>query len=320
MATRIDRAGELIDGIKRGRKELVSPEGVLLEVQVAGHGERLAAFCIDIVFMIAAIICLFLLLYLFFLSRVSFFSKAGSGNFSVVLTLILFVTFLVRNLYFLHFELAWQGRTPGKKICGLRVINRNGGELSPSAVVARNLTREVEVFLPLSLFLSLSPESASLGRVASLGWALALTAMPFFNREHLRAGDLIGGTQVIAMPKRMLLNDLTEQPRLMPRTGMMTHPQNYVFTYEQLAIYGNFELQVLEEVLRRPSNVENNRVLADICGKICRKIGWESPVPPEETRRFLNDFYAAERADLERGQLFGRVRADKTASQDFEKR
>jgi len=314
MATRIDRAGELIEGVKRGRKELVSPEGVVLDVQIAGHGERLAAFCIDMAFMLAAMFCLFLLLYLFFLSRVGIFSRANSGNYSVFLTLILFVNFLVRNLYFLHFELAWQGRTPGKKICGLRVINRNGGELSPSAVVARNLTREVEVFLPLSLFLSLNPVSASLGRVASLGWALALTALPFFNREHLRAGDLIGGTLVIAMPKRALLSDLTEQPSLLLRSSTATPPKNYVFTYEQLAIYGNLELQVLEEILRRPVNVENNRLLAEVCGKICRKIGWWDPVPSEDTRRFLNDFYAAERAELERGQLFGRVRADKTAS------
>ena len=29
--------------------------------------------------------------------------------------------------------LAWQGRTPGKRICGLRVINRAGGELADSA-------------------------------------------------------------------------------------------------------------------------------------------------------------------------------------------
>jgi hypothetical protein len=198
------------------------------------------------------------------------------------------------------------------------VINRKGGELSPSAVVARNLTREVEFFLPLGLFLSLDADFGAWGQLASLGWALALTAVPFFNLEHLRAGDLIGGTQVIAMPKRALLDDLTEQPRLSRRTSAASR-KNYIFTYEQLAIYGNFELQVLEEILRRPANAENDRLLAEVCGKICRKIGWEEPVQPKDTRRFLNDFYAAERADLERGQLYGRVRADKTAAPDREK-
>ena len=190
--------------------------------------------------------------------------------------------------------------------------------MTPSAVVARNLTREVEFFLPLGLFLNLDAEFAAWGQLVSLGWALALTSVPFFNREHLRAGDLIGGTQVIAMPKRVLLNDLTEQSHLLWLTGAAP-VENYVFTHEQLAVYGNLELQVLEEILRRPANAENDRLLAEVCGKICRKIGWEEPVPPKDVRRFLNDFYAAERADLERGQLFGRVRADKTAALNREK-
>jgi uncharacterized RDD family membrane protein YckC len=302
-----DRAGELIEGIRRGRKALVTPEGVPLDVQIAGHGERLVAFFLDMTFILSAIVSLGVVLFMLLLSR------SGSAEREIGKTLILFAIFIARNLYFVHFELAWQGRTPGKKICGLRVINRNGGELKPSAVVARNLTREVEIFLPLGLFLGLNPELGDIGQLAALGWALALTALPFFNREHLRAGDLIGGTQVVAMPKRVLLGDLTEQPRLSWRPGAAVSPKTYAFTYEQLAIYGNLELQVLEEMLRRPANAENDRLLAEVCGKICRKIGWYEPVPLADTRRFLNDFYAAERAELERGQLFGRVRADKTA-------
>jgi hypothetical protein len=37
-------------------------------------------------------------------------------------------------------------------------------------------------------------------------------------------------------------------------------------------------------------------------------------VEERETRRFLTEFYAAERAALEREQLFGRGRADKTGA------
>jgi uncharacterized RDD family membrane protein YckC len=307
MTLRTDRAGELIEGIKRKRKELLSPEGVPLDIQIAGHGERLTAFTIDMVLMIAVIYGLYLILSLLL------FSRAGAVTFKIGMTVILFIAFIVRNLYFLHFELAWQGRTPGKKICSLRVISRAGGELSPSSVVARNLTREVEIFLPLGLFLSIDADSATLGKAALLGWAVVLAALPLFNREHLRAGDLIGGTQVIAMPKRVLLGDLTEQPRISQRT-VVALPKNYIFTHEQLAIYGKFELQVLEEILRRPANVENDRLLTEVCTKICRKIGWDEPVPPEDTRSFLNDFYTAERANLERSQLFGNVREDKTTA------
>ncbi len=294
MTVRTDRVGELIEGVKR-RRVIVSPEGLPLDIQVAGHGERLAALLLDLGFMFVVVGALYALLVPVFFARV---------NVPIAWTLISFLAFLVRNLYFLHFELAWQGRTPGKRICGLRVINRRGGELTPSAVIARNLTREVEIFLPLTLFFSLGVASSPWQNLALFGWALALTSLPVWNRDHLRAGDLIGGTQVIAMPKRALLGDLTSRaPTAAPKAA-------YTFAPAQLAIYGAFELQVLEEFLRRPPSVETERLLADVCQKIIRKVGWENPVPPNEVRRFLTDFYTAERADLERGQLFGRHKAD----------
>ena len=300
MATRTDRVGELLEGIRRNRHDLVSPEGVPLDSQIASHGERLTAVLLDMAFMLAAVYCLYLIF------RISLFSSANSP---VAMTLILFLAFIVRTLYFLHFELAWQGRTPGKKICGLRVINRQGGELTPSAIIARNLTREVEIFLPLSLFLNLDPGGGAWRQLTLLGWTAAITALPLFNRNHLRAGDLIGGTQVISMPKRVLLEDLTFDR---PQSSQSDVTRNYVFTPEQLAVYGAFELQVLEEFLRRPITAETDHLLKEVCRKICRKTNWKEMIPPQDVRRFLNDFYTAQRANLERGQLFGHFKADKS--------
>ncbi|MDR1922137.1 MAG: RDD family protein [Candidatus Adiutrix sp.] len=299
MATTTDRVGALIEGIKRNRRVIVSPEGVPLEVQAAGHSERLAALLLDLLIMFGVIVGLYLFLLVLLFSRL---------NFSIGLTLILFIVFVVRNFYFMHFELAWQGRTPGKKICGLRVINRHGGELSPSAVIARNLTREVEIFMPLSMLVSLGGDASGWLILSLLGWLTALTSLPLWGRDHLRVGDLIGGTQVIAMPRRALLDDLAAAP---PQEAA---EREYVFAPGQLAIYGAFELQVLEEFLRRPPTKMTQQLLAGVCLKISRKIGWEEPVPPAKVRRFLTDFYAAERADLERGQLFGRHKADQGAA------
>ena len=304
-----DRLNQLLDSGRRNRRVLVSPEGVPLDIQVARHGERLTAFVLDMVFMFGAVACLYLILFFLLFAR---------SSHDVTSTLILFLIFLVTNGYFLYFELAWQGRTPGKKICGLRVINRQGGELTPSAVIARNLTRELEVFLPISLFFSLGASSSGWSDLTLLGWAAAMSSLPLWGRDHLRAGDLIGGTQVIAMPKRALLDDLAAAPARSAQAAVA--PDGYRFTPEQLAKYGAFELQVLEEFLRRPENRDNLRQLENVCQKICKKIGWLEPVPPERVRRFLTDLYTAERADLERGQLFGRLRADKTAAAGMNKR
>ena len=304
MAIGTDRLGELLEGGKRTHRVIVSPEGVPLDVQVAGRGERLTALAIDLALMGAVVVGLYILLVTLFFSH---------ANFSVGMTIILFAAFIVRNLYFLHFELAWRGRTPGKKACRLRVINRNGGELTPAAVIARNITREVEIFLPLSLLLSTAIADNPWQHLCLLGWVLGIAALPLFSRDRLRAGDLIGGTQVIAMPERLLLDDLVDaSPE--PESMRKKAPEDYVFTHEQLAIYGVFELQVLEEFLRRPPSPGTDRNLAEVCGKICRKIGWKETVPPDDIRRFLTSFYTAERAGLERGQLFGRRKEDKTAT------
>ena len=299
MAITNDRVGELIEGHKRNRRVLVSPEGVPLDIRIAGNGERLTAFILDIVFLFSAVILLY------FIAGTLFFSTSRA---SVGMTLILFIAFIVRNCYFIHFELAWQGRTPGKKICGLRVINREGGELTPSAIIARNLTREVEFFLPFSLFFGLDADAGGWQQLTLLGWVVAIASLPLWGREHLRAGDLIAGTQVIAMPQRVLLGDLS-QP-----SGRDAAPRAYSFTHAELAIYGAFELQVLEEFLRRPATLETSKLLADVCGKICRKIGRAEEIPPGDVRRFLTEFYTAERVELERGQLFGRLRADKSGA------
>lgn len=300
MATTDDRLEELIDGARRDKRTLISPEGVPLGIIVAGRGERLTAFAIDVALQLGSVVLLALLVV---------FLLSVNNEASVTMTLILFFSFCVRTLYFIHFELAWQGRTPGKRVCGLRVINRDGGELTPGAVIARNLTREVEFFLPLSLMLSLDADGGIWSQMALLGWVIAIASLPLWTRDRLRIGDLIGGTGVIAMPKRVLLRDLAA-----PAASARREADAFVFSHKQLAIYGALELQVLEELLRRRPGFETSRLLEEVCGKIRRKIDWKGDVPPDKVRRFLTDFYSAERENLERDQLYGRLRADKTGA------
>lgn len=299
MANYAERVDRTLGDFRHVRTMLSTPEGVPLEILIPTHGERLGAFLLDMLFLTLAVILLYLMLIFLFFSG----SSGLVGG-----TVLLFLIFVVRNLYFLHFELAWQGRTPGKKICGLRVVNREGGELTPGAVVARNLTREVEIFMPLSLFFGVS-ETSLWADLALLGWALCISLVPLFNRDHLRVGDLLGGTRVIAMPRRALSGDLAGQ-----ESGNSS--REFVFTHEQLGIYGAYELQVLEEVLRGQQGPATDALLVRISEKIRHKIGWKESLPPGSDRRFLTAFYAAERAELERAQLMGHLREDKFAREN----
>jgi len=298
LAATPDRVTALLEPRSRRTRDIVTPEGVVMQVEVADPGQRVAALIIDMVIWFAATIVIVIGLVAAFIKGLD-----------VAVTLAAFLAFLLRNLYFIHFELAWQGSTPGKRAVGIRVIDRKGGVLSPGAIVARNLTREVEIFLPLQLLLSASanaPASNNWQTIATVVWVLLLAALPLFNRDHLRAGDLIAGTLVIVMPKRILDADLAAAPQLAAT--------NFAFTTAQLQTYGAYELQVLEEVLRRPPSMETDRILGDITSKIVNRIGWPSRVNARDVRDFLQAFYAAQRAELERGQLFGRYRENKNVA------
>jgi uncharacterized RDD family membrane protein YckC len=291
-----ERTSQFFEGVRRRRRDIVTPEGVSIPVELADYGERLSAFLIDWVIWMAATIAIFLTILL----------SIGSTRFSLIaLSIALFIAFIIRNLYFVYFEIAWRGATPGKRAVGLRVIDRQGGPLLPTAVIARNLTREVEMFLPLGILLS-GGRTAAGGvnwELLSLAlWMLFFAVLPAINRDRMRGGDLIAGTMVIALPKRALSGDLVE--------GVL----QFSFTEQQLRAYGAFELQVLEELLRRPDSEETMRVLNDVCDKICRKIAWTGLVPPNQVALFLHDFYTAQRAFLERAQLYGKVRLDKTSA------
>ena len=273
---------------------LVTPDGVPLRIEVAEFTERVAAFSLDFIFTV--FVAWALLLGAIFL--------AFGGLAEITIPAATFATFVVRNAYFVAFELMWAGVTPGKRIVGLRVIDRHGGALTPSAVVARNLSREVETFFPLAMVLQSGGwVVAPWEGLPVAAWLLLTSLLPLCNRDRLRAGDLIGGTIVIAVPKRVLLQDLAVE-RL-----------RFDFSDEQLQRYGILELQVLEDVLRRSDAFAPQPLLDDIAEKIRRKIRYPQPVAPRDTYAFLRDFYAAQREFLELRKHLGDERTDKYFAQ-----
>ena len=283
----------------RLERNIVTPEGVLIPVRLASLDQRLIAFTIDIVIVLGCVIIIVLLGALAFIGQRSY----------VAWSLALLVSFFIRSFYFAFLEIAWRGKTIGKRIVGLRVIDRRGGPLRPNAIVARNLMREVEIFLPLSLMLmGYGSEDERWQLVAMLVWIGVLALLPAFNRERLRAGDMVAGTWVIALPRMSLLADLTAGPA----AHTVTAESLYRFTDKQLRVYGVYELQVLEEVLRDsgPHAADARRAVAE---SISRKVRYEPPPgAPLDARAFLTAFYRAQRARLETELAFGRRRESKS--------
>lgn len=291
----------------RRRVAILTPEGVELQVELAERGERAGAFLIDALFVaIAAIVIVVGSIYLFGVLR----------GYALAVGLVAY--FLIRTFYFSFFELAWRGRTPGKRLIGIRVIDRAGGPLRPGSIVVRNLMREIEVFLPLSVMM-MPQESGQQGLVRLLLaiWVGIFVFMPLFNRQGLRVGDMVGGTLVVASPKAVLLPDLVDNAISPLVTIRPAAPDSkYTFTPSQLGFYGIYELQTLEAVLRR-NDQHASATRREIAERIRKKISWSDEAGGWDLRydgaviEFLQAFYIAQRAHLEHKMLFGKRRADK---------
>jgi len=296
----------------RRLRRILTPEGVELEVELADAGERAGAFLIDIIAMTVAIIALVLLGIL-----VLWQAEVTLGGNHLAGWLIAFgilLIFAIRTFYFSWFELRWTGATPGKRLLGLRVIDRQGGPLTGQAVVARNLTREIEFFLPATLIIAgpaLLPAEQFV-RLSMLVWLGILVLMPLFNRDRLRIGDMIGGTWVIVAPKAKLLSDLGNEDNHRWRRAIAgdASAARFTFTPQQLDIYGAYELQALEALLRR-NDTATAATRGEVAQRIVNRIGWQGNVKPQEVDDFLNSFYLAQRRRLEGQMLFGKRRKDK---------
>lgn len=270
-------------------REFVTPEGVDLQLRIASSGLRLGALVIDLVILTVGL-TLFTLLMVW----------VGVGSQSdIAIAVWMLGAFVLRTFWFVGFELGSRAATPGKRLMGIRVVARDGGRLTADAVVARNLIRELELFLPLTMMSVGAAEDMVSGWTVIVGviWSLTLSLFLLFNRDRMRMGDLIAGTWVVMAQRAKLDRDIATESGDAIR-----------FTDAELAVYGIYELQELERVLR----VRDARAMREVADTIRGKIG--RPVA-EEDDVFLHSYYRQLKARLERGLLFGKRREDKYASE-----
>jgi hypothetical protein len=144
-------------------------------------------------------------------------------------------------------------------------------------------------------------------RVVAGVWILLLLFFPLTNRHRLRIGDLLAGTRVVVSPPVPMLRDLADRRTATKEPVEATHE----FTAPQLSIYGELELQVLEDALRKSRLPGGDEVLAAVTRSIARRIGWTETVAPADRAAFLRDFYTAQRKHLEHRLLLGQRREHK---------
>ena len=268
------------------KRTFITPEGVDLRLELGSAGSRAGAFVLDFIAMIVILVVVTV--------AVSFTAVPGTQQFLLMLWLLGF--FILRNGWFSLFEMGSRGATPGKRLMGLRVVARDGARLTGAAVIARNAMREIEVFLPLS-FLGMQTAQGTADTflvLFALTWSGLFLFFPLFNKDRLRVGDLVAGTWVVQTTKAKLSTDLVGGAQRPRRT----------FPEAALKLYGIYELQTLEQVLRNDQ--------AEAIATVARTIRHKADLPDDgDDWGFLSDYYAALCARLESGLMVGRRRENK---------
>lgn len=154
---------------------LQSITGVDVELRIAGPGSRSYAFIID------WHIRLILALAWFFAALLSMggLSVIADGPSRAGLYFFFIAQAIPLAIYFLYhpvLEIAMHGRTPGKRMAGVRVVSRTGDIPSAGALLVRNLFRIVDS-LPFAYLVGL--------------------ASTIFTQHHVRIGDMAAGTLLV---------------------------------------------------------------------------------------------------------------------------
>ena len=147
-------------------RTIATPEGVELELRLAGLGSRFTAGLIDFALKAAIVLAAVLAAELL----------AGGVAVAIAGSLAVFFALVV---YDVLFEVRAGGRTPGKRAVGLRVVRADGGPVGLRTSAVRNLLRLVEG-LPLS-------------------YVPAILCI-LLTRSNQRLGDLAAGTVVAREP------------------------------------------------------------------------------------------------------------------------
>ena len=141
---------------------IVTPQGVVLDLEVAGIGYRTASRFIDLVALLALILGVAALVFRFF--------DSTAANISFLI--FVFVSFFG---YPVVAETYWRGLTLGKKMLGLRIVTLEGGPIGFREAFIRSLFQLIDI--------------------GTLGIAALLSALSTDRSQRL--GDLAAGTFAI---------------------------------------------------------------------------------------------------------------------------
>jgi len=268
---------------------LFSPEGVRLELAIAGPAPRMIAYAIDLLIIVLLVIILLVTLpigsalnkwFVSLFHRAAVSVQPGNPNGElhvqtggVVIAIFLLAQFAIETGYFIFWEMLTRGRSPGKALVGLCVVQRNGLPIELGSTMVRNLLRIVDLL----------PANYVVGLISML-----------LSPSGERLGDHAAGTIVIRL----------DRPQAAPEIQASVNSESLSLTREQLARIGPREIRLVRGTLRRLSTIPEDRrepLLAEVTESLRQRLEL-TELPRSDRREFLRDLLAiAERYSRDGG-------------------
>jgi uncharacterized RDD family membrane protein YckC len=157
--------------MNQGQIEIKTPEFVSLQYQIAGLGSRSAAMIIDQLLLVVVNIAIYLIFLMANVSDIFFLADSW-----VPVAVAIIIVFAINWGYFFVAEYFFGGKTLGKRLIGIRVIQENGHSITLLSSLIRNLLRIIDM-LPSMYFIGM--------------------LFVFFHSKHKRLGDIVAGTIVV---------------------------------------------------------------------------------------------------------------------------
>jgi uncharacterized RDD family membrane protein YckC len=155
--------------------DISTGESVAFSYELAGLGSRFIAVALDFTIQISVALAVFLIFawiaYGLPNAPPVTLTTATKVATAILEGIIVFAAFLLFFGYFIFFEWLFEGRTPGKRLTGLRVVRDGGFPLDFTSAVVRNVVRILEFgigFYAISAVATvLSPMNRRLGDMAA---------------------------------------------------------------------------------------------------------------------------------------------------------
>ncbi|WP_426477001.1 RDD family protein [Chryseobacterium sp. CBSDS_008] len=226
-------------------------QNVNINFNIAGVGERMLAFIIDLLIRIAYVV---IILYLFFSIFDLGYLLDGLDGWSIR-AVYLVLTFPI-YIYPLVLESLMEGQTPGKKLMKIKVVKIDGYQASFADYMIRWVFRIVDV---------------------SFAGVVGLISM-IVSKNNQRLGDIASGTAVISLKNNINIS----------HTILENIHENYVPSFPQVIALSDNDMRIIKDNYTKALKADDRQIINKLSDKIKSILKLEIDPTKMTERQFIN--------------------------------